>query len=258
MKSLMLIKLGGSLITDKSRPYTVREDTLRRLCGEIHEVRKAKGFPMVVGHGGGSFPHVSAKKYQTHRGAVGKRSWEGFVKVQNDAATLNRIVVSNLIEAGEKAISFQPSASCMAKEEEIKEWETRQLEMSLSRGLLPVPYGDVCLDEKKGFCILSTEEILRFLARKLKPERIIIVGKTDGVLDVSGKIIRHINKKNLKRVERALMPSDGVADVTGGMMLKVKKSLEMGVEVEIINGLKPDVLKRCLMGEKGMGTVIRG
>ncbi|NIO22714.1 MAG: hypothetical protein GTN38_01650 [Candidatus Aenigmarchaeota archaeon] len=256
MKNLIFVKLGGSLITDKSKPYTIRADVIKRVCREIREARKGK--PLLIGHGGGSFPHVSAKRYETHKGVINKKSWEGFVKVQNDAAKLNRIIISSLIEAGEKAISFQPSASCIARNDHIIEWYTKPIETSLSEGLIPVPYGDVCLDLKKGFCIISTEEVFRFLAKKLKPERVIMVGKTDGVLDSEGNVIKEITKKNFGGIKKSLMSSDGVADVTGGMFLKVKKALEMGAEVEIINGLEAGILKRSLLGESGLGTIIRG
>ncbi len=256
MKNLIFVKLGGSLITDKSKPYTTRDDVIKRLCKEIHEAREGK--PLLIGHGGGSFPHISASKYETHKGVINEKSWEGFVKVQNDAATLNRIIVSSLIEAGENAISTQPSASCFAKNDCIIEWYTKPIETSLSEGLIPVPYGDACLDLEKGCCIISTEEIFRFLSERLKPERIIMVGKTDGVLDSKGNVIKEITKKNFKQIKKSLMSSDGIADVTGGMIHKVEKSLDMGVEIEIINGLKAGLLKRSLLGERGLGTIIKG
>ncbi|MCK4336185.1 MAG: isopentenyl phosphate kinase family protein [Candidatus Aenigmarchaeota archaeon] len=256
MKRLVFVKLGGSLITDKSKPYTTRDGVIKRLCKEIHEGREGK--PLLIGHGGGSFPHVSASRYETHKGVINEKSWEGFVKVQNDAATLNRIVVSSLIEAGENAISIQPSASCIARNDSIIEWYTKPIETSLSKGLIPVPYGDVCIDEKKGCCIISTEEIFRFLAKKLKPERIIMVGKTDGVLDSKGETTKEITKDNYEGIKKDVLSSDGVADVTGGMVLKVEKALDMGVEIEIINGLKAGLFKRSLLGERGLGTIIRG
>jgi isopentenyl phosphate kinase len=256
MKNLVFVKLGGSLITDKSRPYTIREDVIKRICKEIHEARKGK--PLLIGHGGGSFPHVSAKRYETHKGFINDKSWEGFVRVQDDAAKLNRIIVSSLIGAGEKAMSFKPSASCIARDDRIIEGYIKPIESALSEGLIPVPYGDVCLDLKKGFCIISTEEVFRFLAKKLKPERIIMAGKTDGVLDSEGNVIKEIRKNNFENIKKSLTTSDGFADVTGGMVLKVEKSLETGIETEIINGLKAGVLKRSFLGERGLGTIING
>ncbi|MCK5023354.1 MAG: isopentenyl phosphate kinase family protein [Candidatus Aenigmarchaeota archaeon] len=258
MKNTIFVKLGGSLITDKSKPYTVREDVVKRLAREIHEARVEGNIKLLVGHGGGSFPHVSAQKYETHRGAINDKSWEGFAKVQNDAAKLNRIIVNSLIEAGENAFSVQPSASCIAKNDQIVDWYTRPIKAGLEQDLIPVPYGDVCIDMSKGCCIISTEEILRFLSDEFKPSRIIMVGKTEGVFDSNGKLIKIITKSNFDELEEAFKSSDGVADVTGGMMVKVKKALDMGIEVEIINGLQGGLLKKVLMGEKGFGTIIRG
>ena len=258
MKNLIFVKLGGSLITDKSRPYTARHDVIRRLCKEIHEARSESDFPLLVGHGGGSFPHVSAQKYETHKGAIRSDSWEGFAKVQDDAARLNRIVVASLMEADENAVSIQPSASCTARNDRIIGWHMTPIQVALAKGLIPVPHGDVCVDDVKGCCIISTEEILKFLAKKLRPERIIMAGKTDGVLGPLGETIKQIDRKNYAQIIDSLTSSDGVADVTGGMEQKVKMALGMGCEVEIINGLKPGELKRSLLGEWGLGTIING
>jgi isopentenyl phosphate kinase len=258
MDNLIFLKLGGSLITDKSKPYTLRPEVIARLCREIHEARQTRPIALVVGHGGGSFPHVSAKQYQTQQGIINDKSWQGFARVQDDAAKLNRIVVAALLAVGDAAVSLQPSASCLAENGRIADWPLRNMEILLRHGLIPVPYGDVCLDTAKGCCIISTEEILSFLGKKMRPQRILMAGKTDGVLDQEGKTIPRISRDNFGDIRRLLQASDGVADVTGGMLLKVQKSLDFGIETEIVNGMKPDLLKRALLGERGIGTVIHG
>jgi isopentenyl phosphate kinase len=265
MKKPTLLKLGGSLITDKSSPFTARDETIRRLCREIKEALDEKPVPLVVGHGGGSFPHQSAAKYQTHKGEIDEKSWEGICVVQNDAAKLNRIIVDALLEADVKAMSVQPSASFVTERVRIKEYYTKPIEFLLEKGIIPVPYGDVGLDLKQGMCIVSTEEILFFLAQKLGAKRVIFCGKTDGVFtadpgkDEKAKLIKEITRKNFGKVKGYLTDSDGT-DVTGGMLHKVERALEIagkGVTVEIINGEKAGVLKRALLGEEGIGTVIR-
>jgi isopentenyl phosphate kinase len=258
VKELVLVKLGGSIITDKSKPFTVRPDVLERLASEIHEARKEKEIMLIVGHGGGSFPHTSANEYQVQNGIINERSWEGFAKVQNDAAKLNRIVVEALLAAGERAVSVQPSASCMAKSRRIVSWNMEQISTLLSNDLLPVPYGDVALDLDQGCCIVSTEEILGYLAGELGGARIIMVGKVDGVLDDRGHVIRKITSGSLAEIKKYLNPSDAV-DVTGGMILKVERMAELarqGIDSVIINGLKPGHLKRALVGENVEGTLI--
>lgn len=254
MEDLVFIKLGGSVITDKSKPYTVREDVVKRLCSEISKALEEKIMPIVIGHGGGSFPHVSASKYQTQKGIINDDSWEGFSKVQDDASKLNRIIVERLIESEINAISIQPSASCLASNDRIVEWDSN-IEKYLEKGMVPVPYGDACLDKEKGCCIISTEELFNFLSKKIKPEKIIMVGKVDGVLSKDGNVIEKIS--NIDDVRKHVKSSDGIADVTGGMVHKIERSLDTGIETIIINGLEANRLYNALSGKEVVGTVIK-
>lgn len=265
MKDLVLVKLGGSLITDKIKPFTPRLDVIKRLAREIHEVREEKGIKIIVGHGGGSFPHKPAKDYRTNDGIINKESYKGISIVQDAASQLNRIIVKSLIEAGENAVSVQPSAGFIAENGRIKEWYLEPIKEMLRHDLLPVPYGDVALDIKKGCCIISTEEILNYLARQLGSKRIILFGITDGVFDKDpnedsdARLIPEINSKNYEDVKRYLSGSSGI-DVTGGMLHRVNRMFELtkiGVKAEIINGEKENYLKRSLLGEKRLGTIIR-
>jgi len=270
MENIVLLKLGGSLITDKAKPFTPRTDVLKRLAEEIHSARRNSDIKLVVGHGGGSFPHIPAKEYQIHKGVIGPESYRGIVKVQDAAARLNRIVVHELIEAGENAFSINLSSCCIAESGSIKYMYPEPMKKLLSCNMIPVPYGDVSVDLKLGYSILSTEEILRHIAKELKdtrfrPKRILICGVVDGVFtgnpekDSNAKFIPEITPQNIGEIESYLSGSSGI-DVTGGMALKVKKMLEIarfGIESEIINGAKPGTLKRALLGETGLGTTIK-
>ena len=258
VSNLILLKLGGSLITDKSKPFTVRKNVLRRICKEIHEARNEKKFSLIVGHGGGSFPHTSAQKYQTQKGYINKDSKKGFAIVQNDAAKLNRIVVQELINAGENAVSVQPSSACITKKGKIIDFYLISIKRMLKDDYIPVPYGDVGLDVVNGCCIISTEEIFNYLAKNLNAKKIILAGKVDGVYDSNRNIIKKITPGNFNEVKKYIGLSDGT-DVTGGMILKVNKMLQLakkGVNSIIINGLKKDAIKNALLGKDVKGTVI--
>lgn len=264
MKELVLLKLGGSLITDKSKPFTERRDVIEQLAREIHGAREDSGFNLIVGHGGGSYPHQPARQYQTRKGITGPESYKGLALVQDAAARLNRIVVDALIKSGENAVSIQPSSATISEDGKIQEWFTKPIEKLLEYTMLPVVYGDVGIDLKRGCCILSTEEILRFLSEKLGAKRVIMCGKTDGVFtadpnkDTSAKLIPEITKENFPDIQSHLSSSDGI-DVTGGMVLKIEQALEIsqnGVSVHIINGNKPGNLKDSLLGKEVSETVI--
>lgn len=265
MENLILVKLGGSLITDKTKPYTPRMDVINRLAKEIHEAREEKEIKLIVGHGGGSFPHKPAKEYSTALGVVDKESYKGIVKVHDAASDLNGIIMNSLLEVGENAISVQPSAALTAEGGIIKYWHTEPMEYMLKYDLIPVVYGDVAIDTRKGCSIISTEEIINYLARRLGSKRVIISGITDGIFDKDpnkhkdAKLIPVVNSENYLKVREYLGGSAGI-DVTGGMISKVDKMFELAkfnVETNIINGEKVDYLKRALLGEKGLGTIIR-
>ncbi len=272
MKGLYIVKLGGSVITKKGKPFTEDKETIARLAKEIREALGERDIALIVGHGGGSYPHTPAWEYKTAEGITSKRSIEGIVKVQDASARLNRIVVGELIGAGVNAASVEPFATTVSKSGRIAEMYMKPISMMLKLGMVPVPYGDVGLDSEMGCCILSTEEIISYLARhrgelgNYKLKRIIIGGRVSGVFtgnpdkDSNAELIAEITPGSIGRVGKFLGGSSET-DVTGGMRQKVMSLLElaeMGVESEILSLLAPGNLKRALAGERGIGTIVRG
>lgn len=263
MKKLILIKLGGSLITNKSKPFSEDLTAIKRLAKEIHQAQKISGRFLILGHGGGSYPHVPATKYKTAEGIINRKSYKGIAVVQDAAARLNRIVIKELIDAGENAVTLNPSSLMVTQNGEIKKAFLEPLLKLLEFEMLPVVYGDVGLDLKKGCCILSTERILNYLAKKLiklyQVEKIIHCGKTDGVYDKKGRTVQIIKPAQFRQLRSCLNGSDGF-DVTGGMIHKVEEALKLAkleIETMIINGKVRGNLKRAILGQKVKGTAIR-
>ena len=76
---LIFLKLGGSLITDKAKPHSVRLSTMERVLTEIKDASRADpGMQLLIGHGSGSFGHTPAKKYSTRSGVYTEKDWFGF------------------------------------------------------------------------------------------------------------------------------------------------------------------------------------
>lgn len=263
-KKLILIKLGGSLITDKLKPFTIREDIIRNLAKQVKEVMdERKDLLLIVGNGGGSFPHFPAVRYQMEEGIKNEKQKYGFCLVQDAAAQLNRIIVGAFLREKIKAISFNPSSSLICQNGKIKTFYLDSMLGYLNLGLIPVIYGDIVFDKKKGSKILSTEVLINFLALKLKKygffvEKIIHNGITKGVLDEQGNVIKKISKRNFYRIEKVLKKTAGF-DVTGGMRHKINEALEIakkGIKTFIINGGEGKILKKAILGESVEGTII--
>ena len=64
ISEVIILKLGGSLLTDKETPLSIREEVLERSIKQIIESKKS----IILIHGGGSFGHPTAKKYQISQG----------------------------------------------------------------------------------------------------------------------------------------------------------------------------------------------
>jgi len=259
---LIFIKIGGSLITDKTKPFTLKKKALSKICQEIKQAIKS-GRQLIIGHGAGSFAHFPAKKYQTHKGILGKGSYRGIAEVADVAAQLNRIVVRKLIETGVKAVSISPLSTMTARNHKLDKLCSESVEELLRLNLLPVLYGDQILDARIGCTIFSTEKVLGYLALHLKKkgykiERMIHCGQTNGVYDEDGKTIKKIDSQNFKQLKSVLGKSGGV-DVTGGMIHKVEEALflaKQGIPGLIIDGIENGTLSKAVKGEKVLGTRI--
>ena len=247
------VKLGGSVITDKQRPFTARGDMIARL---VSELKAAMGeTKLIVGNGGGSFPHQPASEGRLKEGITENSQLLYMARTQDAASRLNRLVVAEFLRQGVPAFSMQPSAMGLCENGKVKAFETGHIQKLLDMGVVPVVYGDVFADTKKGCSILSTEEVINSLSLDLEIDRIVIGTNVEGVLDGQGKLIPEITKENFAEIKKHLGGSKHT-DVTGGMLHKVEEMLKVRPDVLIINALTPGNVKKAVLGES-IGTLIR-
>jgi isopentenyl phosphate kinase len=258
----VFLKLGGSLITDKSRARTARPDVLRRLAGEIAGARKAvPGLRIVLGHGSGSFGHVEAKKYGTADGVRTAEGWLGFAAVWAAADLLNRMVMDSLAAAGVPALRLAPSSSALLEDGKILDLPAAPVAAALEAGLVPVVYGDAVFDRTRGGGIASTEAVFAYLARTLHPRQILLAGIERGVFEdhpARTTLLPRIRAGDAGSIRRSLAGS-AHADVTGGMLTKVLDMLELirreeTLEALVFSGEVEGNVLRALLGETVEGT----
>ena len=103
---LVFLKLGGSLLTDKTRPQALRPMSWRGWPAELAEALAARPeLRLLLGHGSGSFGHVTARQHGTRDGVRTAEQWRGYAEVSHVASELNRLVVDALWEAGVPALA---------------------------------------------------------------------------------------------------------------------------------------------------------
>jgi isopentenyl phosphate kinase len=254
MREVLLLKLGGSLITEKSQREKARPEVIARLAGEV--ARAAGRIPerIVLGHGSGSFGHVAAREHGIAEGLRSPSQLPGVSRTQERAAALHREVIAALIAAGLSPFSIAPSSCLVSAGGRPADLAIEPLLLALENGLLPVVYGDVVLDREQGAAICSTERILEMLATRLPVRRVLWLGETDGVYGEDGRTL-----PRLSSLDGLRFTSPAGTDVTGGMRHRVETALALarrGIRSVLFNGLTPGLLERALLGETVPGTEI--
>ncbi len=259
---ITLLKLGGSLITDKSKAHTARVDVLKRAAAEIKAVWEANPFPLIIGHGSGSFGHVPAKRYNTRNGVVTAEDWIGFAEVHREALDLNHIVTDVLYDAGLPVLSFVPMDEVRTTNHTITFRNTDAIIKAMSHGLIPVIFGDTVFDDAIGGTILSTEDLFSHLCETFsEPPRILLAGLEQGVWQdypANTTLIKHIAADD-SASDRFVFASE-FTDVTGGMIEKVRLMRSLVRESKAASAL---IFSGCgegsftaALGGENIGTLI--
>jgi isopentenyl phosphate kinase len=256
-----ILKLGGSVITDKEKPLTPNLQAIERLANEIAQ---AKVSSLIVVHGGGSFGHYLAKQYNLTEGYGDTSQVFGFSETQRAMTKLNSLVMEALISHRINAVVVQPSSFMVTKAGRIQSMEKKPLKRMLDMGLVPVLYGDVVLDSEMGFAILSGDQLVSSLALNFAASRIIMGGDVDGLytkdpkVTKSAKLVRRVTLEELKAQKHDIEGSK-VTDVTGGMLGKVRElipAIEHNIQALLVNATKPLRVYKALRGEKVTGTIL--
>ena len=257
---MQVLKLGGSVITAKDEPMTADQDNVMRLC---EEVKAAWPMPLIIVHGGGSFGHPVASKYGIAEGFTSQRQVPGYARTHQAMVMLNSIVVDALLDLGVPAVSVTPSSFITTSDGRIDAVDFWIVGRLVVRGILPILYGDAVLDRRRGFCILSGDQLAVRLATELGASRLIFGVDVDGVFTSNPKLApdaRLIKRLPLEKLEGFIKIGRALTtDVTGGMLGKVseaREAIEAGVEVQIVNATKRDVILKALRGEPVTGTIL--
>ena len=259
---LNLIKLGGSLITNKSKPFTLHRKMLENVVAQIKQAHD-EGARLIVGHGQGSFAHVPAEKYRTMEGNINEESIYGAAVVEDVACQMNRIVVGEMLKQNIPAVTQQSASLFSLQTRESKpEISLNNVQSLLSGGFVPVVYGDVLFTQDGNFTIYSTEKVLNNLALALRAAgetigKVIHCGETDGFLK-DGQVVPKITPETHQEMLSAMDKAKGF-DVTGGMEHKVEMALNLaqeGIDSFIVGNNHGGNLYRTIVGKDYIGTRI--
>ncbi|MEM1509465.1 MAG: isopentenyl phosphate kinase [Thermofilaceae archaeon] len=227
-RELVIVKLGGSLITDKEKPFTLRKDALEEASIKLAEI--AKSIKLLIVHGGGSYGHYAV--------ALSTGSQLNLITdVTYWMTLLNLEVIASMRKHGLPVVGLPTYAIARLDENGDCLLNVELVRAFLCMGVIPVTYGGLA---RKGesLAILSGDTLASELAIRLGASKLVFLMDVDGVYtldpraDSRSSFIKNFTRDDLELVKQG---SRGL-DVTGGIGLKLKEALraaEAGVKVTL-------------------------
>ncbi|MFX1238872.1 MAG: isopentenyl phosphate kinase, partial [Promethearchaeota archaeon] len=222
-----------------------------------HQIIKA-GVKIIIIHGGGSFGHPPARKYGIFEGINPEIPDQilGLVETHKSMNDFNTYIINAFIDNGYPALSIQSSSIFIKKSVSISMASIDIIEAALDLGITPVLYGDIILDNKGSFSIVSGDQIIFKLCTTLEQYK---VSKVVFTMETDGLYIKDENKENgcmlitechFRDLDSLELADIGQKiDVTGGIRGKldfIKKICELKISVQLVNGLKEDFIYKAL------------
>jgi isopentenyl phosphate kinase len=272
---MIIIKFGGSAITEKSKECTYRPEITKQLIGELarfydtnfggQEITNSSrainsDSQMILVHGAGSFGHIKAKEYNLDEGYLGRSQLLGLSEVHRDVRDLNKLFMDDLLKYNFPAIAIPPLAIIKNDNKLIKSMDFSLFDSILGLGNIPLSYGDVVTDDTIKFSICSGDTIIQQLAHRYDPSHVIFLTSVDGLCSENPQknedapLIRHLTQESF---DSACTDQQINPDVTGGIFQKCQIALElakMGIKTYIINGTKEGRFLEALIGGDVEGT----
>lgn len=269
----VILKLGGSLITkkdvkdfpirieeiEKVADEYIRLDVIERIAEEIKFSKNKKDFSLILVNGAGAFGHFLANLY-----IKGKKQFEAKT-IHDSVLLLNRKLVSCFRGVGLQVIPIDPFNFCYFTSYGFDISNIWPLVMkTISTKQIPSLYGDIVPSiGVKGrllaYEIFSGDELVFEIAKNWRPDSVIMATDVEGVFDKDPKIYK--DAKLIKKVRKNTQISFSISetDVSGGFEKKIIKLLSLtkyGIVSQIINGLVKGNVKKALLGDKTIGSLV--
>ncbi len=256
--------MGGSAITFKDRPFSLREEEIRKISRALRAADKS----YFLIHGGGSWGHPIAMIYNL----------SSFNYSQNaKGATYTKIKMQQLSSLVQKLLMEEGIFTFYYPAQSISSLNVNEIYQMMDLKVYPLTYGDVIYETNKGFRVIGGDEIILKLSSKIKPEKVVFIMATPGILDESGNIIDKISVKksgdgvyindvpiisgNVTFKFKEILPkvSKMSPDATGGMAYKLyiaKILAKRGIKTVFVGPESTENLVNALKGYKFAGSLV--
>jgi isopentenyl phosphate kinase len=252
---MKILKLGGSVLTDKEGYRAPKADAILKLAKCVAGIWRKGVRDLVLVHGAGSFGHALVVKHGIGEGVRNTGQKLGFADTHAACSELSLLLVETLILEGVPAISIPPAIIMALKGRRISGFNAKVVNDYLESGYLPVLYGDMAPDSETGGSPCSGDQIVSYLGKGA--DFVVLATDVDGVLDGKGAVIPEITSKNFKDMSKHLKDPKAGKDVTGAMAGKIKELLSMDTTSYIVNAAFPERIESLFQGKTAICTKVK-
>jgi isopentenyl phosphate kinase len=258
MDKITLVKLGGSAITEKSKPCTPNLQLIHRVADDLAH------YPgnLILLLGGGSYAHPLALSSSLQNGFVRKSQLRAISEIGLQLDELTRIVGVSLLLRNRPFAPIKAMSCMKLRSGHPSTFFLQPLMSALKLGLTPLMHGDIAFDDNRGFGIISADRIASLLASKLPVSRVLFASDVDGVYTENPKTSKRaefvdaVTRENYRSVLKSLRKTSS-HDASGGMLGKVVEAINLarrGYESHIFNLTRESTLPDLLERKKRHGT----
>src|SRR5271166_3830518 len=213
IKDLVIVKLGGSLITNKDIPLSPNIRNMKLASCEISKaISNDKTIRLILIHGGGSYGHYYAKRFGIDTTKRKNAQPEGLSYTAAAMIKLHSLLLDELNAAGVYCSTIFPVEILSPDGDVISLSGESRIASLLENRLIPITFGNVSFGGNMSY-ITSGDKIALALARKYRVRNAVFAMDVDGVYrssDLSGSIIRELT------VDPKITSTLRNFDVTGG------------------------------------------
>ncbi len=265
-EDILILKLGGSLLTDKSKVNKLREAILREVAVEIKDcIDLGLIKSLVIIHGVGSFGHPLVLKYNLHKGFRSKDQLISMSKTQQIVNELRKTIAITFTEEGVPINLMHASSMVVGDRMVITDYAFESLKGFLSLSMVPLIGGDMMYDKSMGFSVCSGDHFAVVLSRVFHAKHLIFATDVSGVYDKDPKLGENpklLREININQIEQFLNDKTTKTDASGKMkgkllsLTSIKDRIKEGLEVAIFSMAEKGTLMKYLRGDKIKATKI--
>ena len=222
--SPLVIKLGGSVITDRFKPYTLNESMTRRFIRRLNDfVANNPQQPLIVVLGGGSYGHTPVHDFglsSSRQDAPFFTLTQGLYRLKDEFATL-------CYDLGFPIELLQSSCLFTARNKQPEHCFVEPLLACFAAGRIPVLTGCPAFDQHGERFIFGSDRIPELLNRMFSCHYCYYVTDKPGIMMSANQHIDCVDNNEQRKSALDMVYQSKSKDVTGGMAGKLASIFEL-------------------------------